>query len=196
MFDSLKATHRHPFIIGTQHAMCVSMRVCACVCVCMCYDQHAATVSGMVSGRIKKPSAAATKQWARQVRRQQRAQEQSDDDSPQPAAQTTTLHWQRSNLGSNQRASATSTLLAAIHMQDKADKYIDRILRKQGGRLHKLKAVPVASASLQASKASQRGSQHATNSVMAELQALGRQQPENEDMYESEQDHYFSEEDS
>ena len=146
-------------------------------------------VSGIVSGHIKKPSAAATKQWARQVRWQQRAQEQSDDESPQPAAQTTSLHRQRSNL-------ATSSLLAAIHKQDKADKYIDRILRKQGGRLHKLKAVPVASASLQASKASQRGSQHATNGVMAELQALGRQQPENEDMYDSEQDHYFSEEDS
>ncbi|DBB06669.1 TPA: hypothetical protein ACH3X1_012180 [Trebouxia sp. C0004] len=150
----------------------------------------------VAGGRIKKPSAAATKQWARQVRWQQRAQEQSDDDSPQPVAQTTSLHRQRSNLGSSQRASATSTLLAAIHKQDKADKYIDRILRKQGGRLHKLKAAPVASASLQASKASHRGSQHATNGVMAELQALGRQQPENEDMYDSEQDHYFSEEDS
>ena len=180
--------------------MCVCSCVCVCVCVCVCYDHHAATMYGMVSGRIKKPSAAATKQWARQVRWQQRAQEQSDDDSPQPAAQTTSLHRQRSNLGSSQhssqRASATSTLLAAIHKQDKADKYIDRILRKQGGRLHKLKAVPVATASLQASKASQRGSQHATNGVMAELQALGRQQPENEDVYDSEQDHYFSEDDA
>ncbi|KAA6420549.1 MAG: hypothetical protein FRX49_09710 [Trebouxia sp. A1-2] len=150
----------------------------------------------VAGGRVRKPSAAATKQWARQVRWQQRAQEQSDDDSPQPAAQTTGLHRQRSNLGNSQRASATSTLLAAIHKQDKADKYIDRILRKQGGRLHKLKAVPVAAASLQASKGSQRGSQHATNGVMAELQAMGRQQPENDDMYDSEQDHYFSEDDA
>ncbi|KAL0031794.1 hypothetical protein WJX79_007784 [Trebouxia sp. C0005] len=52
----------------------------------------------VAGGRVRKPSAAATKQWARQVRWQQRAQEQSDDDSPQPAAQTTGLHRQRSNL--------------------------------------------------------------------------------------------------
>ena len=130
------------------------------------------------------------------MRWQQRAQEQSDTDSPQPSAQPSSHQQQRSKLGNTQRGSATATLLAAIHKQDKADKYIDRILRKQGGRLHKLKAAPVASASLQAGKVHQHGSRHATDGLMAELQALGRQQPVDDDMYESEQDHYFSEDDT
>ena len=143
------------------------------------------------AGRVKKPTAAATKQWARQVRRQQRAQEQSDDDLP-----PTTHHTQQqSRLGKPVRGSATSTLLAAIQKQNKADKYIDRILRKQGGRLHKLKAAPVPSNKAQASKATQPSSQHATQGLMEELQALGRHQPVDADMYDSEQDHYFSEED-
>ena len=150
----------------------------------------------VAAGRVKKPSVAASKQWARQVRWQQRAQEQSDDDSPQPCAQHTSKQQPRSNLSKPQRGSATSTLLAAIHKQDKADKYIDRILRKQGGRLHKVKPAGAASAIMQAGQVSQRSSQHATNGLMAQLQALGRQQPVDEDMYESEQDHYFSEDDT
>lgn len=146
------------------------------------------------SGRIKKPTAAASKQWARQVRWQQRAQEQSCDDSPQPPSQP--LQQQPSKLSKPQQSSATSSLLAAIHKQDKADKYIDRILRKQGGRLHKLRAAPAAAAAVHtaALTASQRqNQQQAATGVMAGLQALRRRQPVDEDMYESEQDHYFSE---
>ena len=134
---------------------------------------------------------AATKQWARQVRWQQRAQEQSDGDSPQLAAETARHPQHSSKVGDSQRGSATSTLLAAIHKQDKADKYIDRILRKQGGRLHKVTAAVPASA-----KVNQRSNQRATPGLLAELQAMGKQQPVDEDMYESEQDHYFSEDES
>lgn len=150
----------------------------------------------IVPGRVKKPSAAATKQWARQVRWQQRAQAQSDSESPQASQHPTGRSQQRSNLGKPERASATSTLLAAIHKQDKADKYIDRILRKQGGRLRKVKAAPVPAAAGHAGRVKQQQSQQATTGVMAELQALGRQEPVDEDMYESEQDHYFSEDDA
>ena len=137
---------------------------------------------------------AATKQWARQVRWQQRAQEQSDDESPQASHHPTERSQQRSKLGNPQRGSATSSLLAAIHKQDKADKYIDRILRKQGGRLRKFQAAPVPSVGGHVGMPQQ--SQQATTGVMAELQALGTQEPVDEDMYDSEQDHYFSEDDA
>ena len=149
------------------------------------------------AGRVKKPTAAATKQWARQARRHQQAQEQGSDDSPQPSAQQTAGPSQRSKQSQPHHNSATRTLLAAIHRQDKADKYIDRILRKQGGRLHKAKPLAAPSGSLQPARGNHKGSQrqrlHANDGVMAELQALNRQQqPADEDMYESEQDHYFT----
>lgn len=151
----------------------------------------------IVPGRVKKPSMAATKQWARQVRWQQRAQEQSDDESPQAShLQPTERSQQQSKLGNPQRGSATSSLLAAIHKQDKADKYIDRILRKQGGRLRKFKAAPVLSVGGHAGRAKQQQKQQATTGVMAELHALGTEEPMDEDMYDSEQDHYFSEDDA
>ena len=137
---------------------------------------------------------AATKQWARQVRWQQRVQEQSEDESPQESHHPTEPSQQRSKLGNPQRGYATSSLLAAIHKQDKADKYIDRILRKQGGRLRKFKAAPVPSVGGHVGM--QQQSQHATTGVLAELQALGTQEPVDEDMYDSEQDHYFSEDDA
>lgn len=156
-----------------------------------------ATIHGViVPGRVKKPSAAATKQWARQVRWQQRAQEQSNDESPQASHHPTEHSQQQSKLGNPQRGSATSSLLAAIHKQDKADKYIDRILRKQGGRLRKLKAAPVPSVGGHADRAKQQQNQQATTGVMAELHALGTEEPVDEDMYDSEQDHYFSEDDA
>lgn len=163
--------------------------MCCCECI---LTSHCVTVPG----RVKKPSAAATKQWARQVRWQQRAQEQSDNESPQASHQSTDCSQQRSNLGNPHRASATSSLLAAIHKQDKADKYIDRILRKQGGRLRKFKAAPVPSVGGHVGRAKQHQGQQATSGVMAELQALGTQGLVDEDMYDSEQDHYFSDNDA
>ena len=87
-------------------------------------------------------------------------------------------------------------MLAAIHKQDKADKYIDRILRKQGGRLRKFKAAPGPSIGGHGDRVRQQQGQQATMGVMAELQALGRQEPVDEDVYESEQDHYFSDDDA
>ena len=151
------------------------------------------------AGRVKKPSAAATKQWARQVRRQQQAQEQATPDSPIEATQTLSQHTsqrqgQRSKLGQPQHSSATRTLLAAIHQQDQADKYIDRILRKQGGRLHKAKPpAKLLTGDLQTGKSKQRQLQHDSQGVIAELQSLGQQQPADEDIYDSEQDYYFDE---
>ena len=163
----------------------------------MCCHERVLTIHCViVPGRVKKPSVAATKQWARQVRWQQRAQEQSSNESPQASHQPTEHSQQQNNVGKPQHGSATSSLLAAIHKQDKADKYIDRILRKQGGRLRKFKAPPVPYVGGHVGRAKQHKSQQATNGVMAGLQALGTQELVDEDMYDSEQDHYFSEDDA
>ena len=156
---------------------------------------HESSVDGAV-GRVKKPTVAATKQWARQVRWQQRAQEQINEDSPQAPSQPANYNQARSNLGKPQGSSATSSLLAAICKQDKADKYIDRILRKQGGKLHKFRAAPVPPATAAGAKAKQQQhGQQAATGVMAELQALNRSRPVDEDIYDSEQDEYFSDDD-
>lgn len=148
---------------------------------------------------MKKPTAAATKQFARQVRWQQRAQQQSSEpDSPQPSATASkgVAPQRRSNLGKAQSNSSSSTLLAAIQKQQKADKYIDRILRKQGGRLHKVRPVLApAPAGRQEGKA-QGMRWGVSEGLMAELGGLRRGQPAEEDDYGSEQDHYFSDDDA
>lgn len=146
---------------------------------------------------MKKPTAAATKQFARQVRWQQRAQQQlSDLDSPTPsAADKASSSHRRSNLGKSQSNSSSSTLLTAIQKQHKADKYIDRILRKQGGRLHKVRPVLAAVPAEHAARRDgvpQGKRMNVSNGFLAELGALNRCQPAEEDEYGSEQDDYFS----
>ena len=69
------------------------------------------------AGRVKKPSAAATKQWARQARRHQQAQEQATPEPPLQHTQNLSQHTgqqqiqqqqgQRSKLGQSQQSSAT-----------------------------------------------------------------------------------------
>lgn len=148
---------------------------------------------------MKKPTAAATKQFARQVRWQQRAQQQaSSSPEPSPGSTRSNLGHKPSNLGKSH--SSNSTLLTAIHKQQKADKYIDRILRKQGGRLHKVRpvlaAAPGVSHDGRPPLGRQRISQGVTSGVVAEIGSLSWQQPVEEDDYESEQDHYFSDDDT
>lgn len=149
----------------------------------------------LTAGRVKKPTAAATKQFARQVRWQQRAQQHSEPDSPQPSASKATSSHKRSNLGKAQSNSSSSTLLTAIQKQQKADKYIDRILRKQGGRLHKVRPLLAAAPARRPDSGDQHKKWGVSEGLMAELGGLNRQQAPEEDDYGSEQDHYFSEDD-
>lgn len=102
----------------------------------------------------------------------------------------------RSNLGNSQSNTSSSTLLTALQKQQKADKYIDRILRKQGGRLHKVRPELAAKPAGRPGPGGQRTREFVSEGLMAQLGALNKRQPVEEDDYGSEQDHYFSDEDN